>query len=166
MTGIRKGLVQAWNRNSDYGQKLVADLSEIQMIAQPEWLAGPPMNHPAWILSHLNVYLPVIAAVIENREFDDPKGHEFGMHSAPQGTRGVYATRADLIGTFVEGHARVRDLLESATDAVFDNPVRLERWKPSFGSAAILLPYLMLNHENGHLGQLSAWRRAMGLSPV
>ncbi len=166
MTGIRQGLIQAWNRNAEYGQKLVADLSDAQMIAQPEWLAGPPMNHPAWILSHLNVYLPVIAAIVENRDFDDPKGHQFGMHSAPQMVAGVYAAKSELMGTFAAGHARVRDSLESATDSVFDNPVRLPRWQPLFGSAAILLPYLMLNHENGHLGQLSAWRRAMGLAPV
>jgi hypothetical protein len=30
----------------------------------------------------------------------------------------------------------------------------------------IVLPYLMLVHENTHLGQVSAWRRILGLPPV
>jgi uncharacterized damage-inducible protein DinB len=166
MSHIINGLLHAWNKNADYGQRLVADLDDAQMIAQPQWISGPPMNHPAWVLSHLNVYLPIIAAVIRDEAFVDPKDHEFGMHSRPQMDRATYASREELVGSFAAGHTTVSQLLESADDSVFAQAIRLPRWQGVFANAGALLPYLMLNHENGHLGQISAWRRALGLPPV
>ncbi len=166
MSFIIDGLLNAWNKNTDYGQRLAGDLSDEQMIAQPACVTGAPMNHPAWVLSHLNVYLPIIAAVIEDAEFDDPKTHKFGMQSSPQMVRSIYASSDELISQYREGHDRVTRLLETANDSIFGQQIRLPRWQPIFGNAGILLPYLMLNHENGHLGQLSAWRRAHGLPPV
>lgn len=166
MSFIIDGLLNAWNKNADYGRRLVADLSDEQMVAQPKWLTGAPMNHPAWTLSHINVYLPIIAAVIEDAEFDDPKEHKFGMQSKPQMDRSIYPSREELVKQFNDGHERVRRLLESADDSIFGRPIRLPRWQPVFGNAGNLLPYLMLNHENQHLGQISAWRRAHGLPSV
>ena len=166
MSFIIDGLLNAWNKNTEYGQRLVADLSDEQMIAQPACVTGAPMNHPAWILSHLNVYLPIIAAVIVDEEFEDPKPHKFGMQSSPQMDRSIYASRDELVRQYSDGHLKVKQLLETTDDSVFGKQIRLPRWQPVFANAGVLLPYLMLNHENGHLGQLSAWRRAHGLPSV
>ena len=166
MSRVLDGLLYGWKKNLDYGPKLVADLGEEQMIAQPAINPDLPSNHPAWVFSHLNVYLPVIAAIIQNQEFDDPKDHRFGMQSRPETDRSLYASKQELVEQFIQGHERVIELLESADDSVLDNPIRLPRWKSVMPSAGIALPYLMLNHENNHLGQLSAWRRIQGLASV
>jgi hypothetical protein len=42
----------------------------------------------------------------------------------------------------------------------------LPRWKEIMPTVGIALPYLLLVHENQHLGQLSAWRRVLGLPAV
>ena len=161
-----EGLLFGWSKNLDYGPKLVADLDEQQMVAQPAGVGEKPANHPAWVFSHLNAYLPVIEALIRGEEFADPKDHPFGMQSAPQSDRSIYASKEQLVSTFVQGHEVVRDLLESADESVLIRPVKLPRWENVMPKVGIALSYVMLNHENMHLGQLSAWRRVQGMPSV
>lgn len=162
MASVIDGLIYAWKKNQDYGQKLVADLDEHQMTLQLVE-KDAPANHPAWIFSHLNVYLPVIVAIIDGREFEDPKTHPFGMLSKPESDRSIYGTKQELVGEFVAGHEKVVASLQGCDVTVFDNKVLLPRWRDLMPTAGHALPYLMLNHENMHLGQLSAWRRIQGL---
>ncbi|MCA9148392.1 MAG: DinB family protein [Planctomycetales bacterium] len=162
-----EGLLFGWKKNLDYGTKLVADLTDEQMVTQPAGVKGEaPVNHPAWLLSHLNLYLPVMAAIIEGRDFNDPKQHRFGMLSKPEADGDLYSSKDELVEAFVLGHEHVEAMLRNASDNVLEQPVLLPRWKEIMPKAGIALPYLMLNHENTHLGQLSAWRRMMGLPSV
>ncbi|MEZ6093649.1 MAG: hypothetical protein R3C03_05360 [Pirellulaceae bacterium] len=102
----------------------------------------------------------------QGQEFDDPKDHPFGMQSKPEAESSIYPTKQQLIADFEAGHRLVSELFSQADNSVFENPVALPRWKDRMPTAAIALPYLMLLHENQHLGQVSAWRRAMGLPSV
>lgn len=167
MSTAIEGLLFGWKKNLDYGTKLVADLTDEQMIAQPASVGGQaPVNHPAWLFCHMNLYLPVMSAIIEGREFNDPKQHRFGMLSKPENDGTIYPNKNELVDAFVIGHEHVDSMLRNASDSVLDLPILLPRWKEIMPTAGIALPYLMLNHENTHLGQLSAWRRIMGLPSV
>jgi hypothetical protein len=161
-----QGLVYSFKKNRDYGANLVADLSTQQMVMQPQLELPAPVNHPAWILSHLNVYLPVLGHLISGEQFPDPKGHRHGMNSKPESESSMYDLKEEMVTKFVAGHDRVIQLLESADDSIFARPVTLARWQSLMPNLGIALPYLMLYHENSHLGQLSAWRRVMGLPSV
>jgi len=163
---VIKGYLYAWKKNQDYAPKLVADLSEEQMVAQPASDPDAPANHPAWVFSHLNAYLPIICNIILGEDFDDPKNHRFGMLSKPESSRETYPSKQELLDVFVKGHDQAAKLLGDADDSVFTQQVRLPRWSEIMPTAAIALPYLMFNHENMHLGQLSAWRRVQGMPSV
>jgi DinB superfamily len=166
MSNAIEGLLFSWDKNLGYGQRLVTDLTDEQMVVQPGPGIDPGVNHPAWILSHLNAYHPVIEHVVKGELFDDPKDHPFGMKSKPQADSSVYASKAELVSDFVSGHERVERALREATDALWDQEVVLPRWQQFMPTAGIALPYLMLVHENTHFGQLSAWRRVQGLPSV
>ena len=165
MSNIVNGLLFGWNKNLDYGKRLVADLSETQMVAQPV-ADGTPANHAAWVFSHLNVYIPVIECLITGNEIEDPKEHRYGMQSKPEADRDFYPSKQEMLATFVEGHQRVEEALQRVGESALDLPMSLERWKVNMPTVGIALPYLMLVHENNHLGQLSAWRRVLGLPAV
>jgi hypothetical protein len=160
------GLLYCWDKNKQYGPKLVADLTDQQMTLQPAPSDSAPSNHPAWVFSHLNVYLPVIQALIKGELFDDPKQHRFGMLSKPENDASIYASKEELIAEFVAGHDAVTELLGNASDDVFAQKVQLERWASIMPTVGIALTYVMLNHENQHFGQISAWRRIQGLPSV
>jgi|TARA_B110000495_G_C23034296_1_gene617089 hypothetical protein len=165
-TPLIDGFLFAWTKNQDYAPRLVADLTEEQMIAQPAADPDAPSNHPAWVLSHLNVYIPVISSIIKGDPFDDPKPHRFGMLSQPVSDPSTYQTKEELVAEFNQGHLAIAELIGNEDDRVFEKPVTLPRWQAVMPTAAIALPYLMFNHENGHLGQVSAWRRIQGLPSV
>ncbi len=156
------GLLYGYGRNLDYAQRLCAGLDDQTATRHP--YAG--VNHAAWLLSHLNIYHPVVCAIIEGRDFPDPKDDPFGMGSAPDQPKRPYPPIAELVSEFEAGHARVESLLRATDNNVFAKSVPLPRWKDRMPTAERALPYLMLVHENQHLGQLSAWRRALGLPPA
>lgn len=160
------GLLFCFDKNKQYGSNLVADLTAEQMVAQPAPAGKAPANHPAWVLSHLNAYLAVIPSVIQGEEFEDPKHHPFGMLSQPENNPSIYASKEELIDAFVCGHEEVAVLLGNASPEILDQPISLPRWAPVFKTVGVALHYIMLNHENMHLGQISAWRRIQGLPSV
>lgn len=166
MSIATEGLLFGLKKNLDWAQRLTADLSDQQMTLQPPGERPAPVNHPAWIFSHLNVYLPVMASLLKGEIFDDPKFHPFGMQSKPEVNASIYASRSELLGAWKQGHEEIAALLGSATDATLQQPVMLPRWKEIMPTVGIALPYLLLVHENQHLGQLSAWRRVLGLPAV
>ena len=163
---IIQGLLYCWNKNLQYGQRLVADLTDEQMTLQPAPDGSAPSNHPAWVFSHLNAYLPVIQSVIKGEEFEDPKQHPFGMLSKPESDSSIYRPKDELVQEFVGGHEAVEKLLNNCSDEIFQQSVKLPRWSEVMPIAGVALPYVMLNHENMHLGQVSAWRRIQGLPSV
>jgi len=155
-------LLHSWEKNLDYARRLVADVPDPQMVYQP----ASGMNHPAWVLCHLNAYHPVIVSLIRGEIFDDPKEHPFGMKSKPVADLGVYPSKDELVTAFEQGHHDVIAALGSAEPSVFGAEVSLPRWKQYLPTTGIALGYLMLLHESTHLGQLSAWRRVQGMPGV
>lgn len=158
-------LLYGWNKNADYAARLVADLSPQQMThIVPDTLE--PANHPAWILSHLNAYIPIVVALVSDRNFDDPREHKYGMLSRPEPSLDAYPAKDELVREFVDGHRQVDSLLRAAPADLIDRDVTLPRWQPTMPKVGIVLSYLMLAHESLHLGQLSAWRRLQKLPHV
>jgi hypothetical protein len=155
-------LLYGWNKNTDYVQRLMADIPADKIAYQP----AANMNHPAWILSHLNIYHPCMVGVITQKPFEDPKGHKFGMTSKPEANASLYGSKDALVAAYVKGHNDVAAALQKADPKVLAAAPNLERWAKVMPTTGILLNYLMLLHESTHLGQLSAWRRVQGMPSV
>lgn len=162
MSIFKEAVLFAWHKNLAYGPKLIADLSAEQMAFQP----AVGMNHPAWVFSHLNLYLPVIQSLLRGETFADPKEHKFGMQSKPEPDPSLYDPKDRLLQEFLKGHESIARLFAECDEDLFDSPVSLPRWKESMKKTGVALNYLMALHENIHFGQLSAWRRVQGLPPV
>ncbi|MEM9252449.1 MAG: DinB family protein [Planctomycetota bacterium] len=159
-------LKKIWPSTAAYGDQLTADLTAEQMVAQPRVGGELTVNHPAWVLSHLSAYHPVIVGLLRGETPDDPLHHRYGMKSHPVADAGEYLPVDELRAQFLAGHADVDAALEAATAEVLEAPMPVERWVPKFPQVGLALPYLMLRHEALHLGQVSAWRRVQGLPPT
>lgn len=163
---IRSAILITWKRNGAYGRRLVEDLSPEQWMGQPIPGGAIVMNHPAWILSHLNVYAPIAAAMCRRERFEDPLEHRYGQKSKVTLEPGEYPAPAVILADYTRLHDEAQAALEAADDAVFAEPNPLERWRAVHPRIGDMLVTLMVKHESGHLGQLSAWRRSMGLASV
>lgn len=158
------GILRSWQYQRDYAVKLVADLSEADMVSQP--VPGVVMNHPAWVYGHCGIYPPVLAAMLEGEPFEDPIKHRYGRDSKPSPNRADYPSKNVIVAEFLNGHDRLAAVLERVDPTVVARPIPLERWKQRFPTIADAVAHLMLEHEAGHLGQVSAWRRAGGRPAV
>jgi uncharacterized damage-inducible protein DinB len=164
MHPLAHAVLITWRRNGAYAQRLVADLAPAQFLAQP--VPGRVLNHPAWVLSHLNVYAPICSAMIRGEPFDDPAPHPHGQKSAPLADPGDYAAPGELVSTYRALHDAAQAALEQSVADDLARPNPIARWREVHPTVGDMLVTLMVKHESGHLGQLSAWRRAMGLPSV
>lgn len=160
------GLLFGLEKNHAWALSLVADLDDGQMVLEPPGSRPRPMNHAAWVLCHLKTYRPIVAQLIRGASFPDPLDHPFGMKSFPQPDRSLYPPKDAILGELETGRGLVESALRDSTDATWAAPVTLVRWQSRWTSVGMGVPFLLLNHENMHLGQLSAWRRALGLPMV
>lgn len=161
---IASAIAVTWRRNGAYAARLVSDLSPSQWVAQP--VLNVAMNHPAWIFSHLNLYTGLCTSMLGGVSFADPIDHPFGPRSEVSGRPSDYGTSEDILAKYTRLHAEAEDALLAADADVYSRITPLERWRAIHPTIGDMLVTLMVKHESGHLGQLSAWRRAMGMARV
>ncbi len=151
--------------NLDYAGLLVADVPDELMCRSGG--AGHE-NHPAFTLGHL-VIGSAIAAEILGLERGVPDGWaELFERQGPTDRRlppddpGLYPPKGELLEELGRQHKRVAAAIKAADAATLDRPHewRMDRWMPN---VAGVLTFLCTAHEAMHIGQLAAWRRAMGL---
>ena len=164
MATLILAIARTWERQKEYALRLLADLTDEAMVSQP--VAGVVMNHPAWTFSHLSVYPPVLTAILRGEAFEDPLTSAYGRDSAPVGDMGAYARKDELIRGFVRVHDELRETLVRVDPKVLEAPIPLARWRERFPQIADVVVHLMVDHESGHLGQVSMWRRAGGRARV
>jgi len=147
-----------------YTRKLTSDLTDEQFSQLPV----PTMNPPVWIMGHLAT-VNDFGLQIAGREFQCPKAWhaDFGPNSQPlQYQSGVAPTKAELMTAFERGHADLDAVVSSVPADVLAERQPLDFLRPHVETLGELLSHLMTTHIAIHLGQLSAWRRTMGLPAV
>lgn len=165
MSLLADAILITWQRNRAYAMRLVNDLTDSHIVAQP-CLCRAPINHPGWILSHLGIYAPVVATMMRGGPFSDPILHPFGQMSKLSLDPAHYPGRDALVGQFCVAHDDAEAALHQVSDEALHAPTPLERWRGQHPRLGEMLVTLMVKHESFHLGQLSAWRRAIGLPSV
>lgn len=129
-------------------------------------------NHPAWAFGHLGLYP---ARVLEMLGLDGSKV------AAPAGYEGLFkdgtACQDDPTGKIYPAMESVTAHYFRATGVVLDTVVRLddkallaatveEKYREAFPLVGGRVNFMLNNHVMMHLGQVSAWRRCMGLPPA
>ncbi|MCC6661615.1 MAG: DinB family protein [Phycisphaerales bacterium] len=128
-------------------------------------------NHPAFVYGHLSTYpfgagqaagfvVPPVPA-----GFADlfPAGKE--CRDDPERT--IYPAMDVITKYFFEAHRAAEAGLVALSDEKLAGPNPREgRMKEMFPTLGGLLMFYLTSHPMLHLGQVSAWRRGMGLGPV
>jgi hypothetical protein len=99
-------------------------------------------------------------------ELVDPINHEHGAKSHPLSERSAYPAKESLLSRFIDVHLRAEEALAAATPEQLMKESPLPRWRTMHPHVVDLVVMMMIKHESGHLGQLSAWRRTMGFPAV
>lgn len=130
-------------------------------------LAHPEINHPAFVVGHLALYLNKCLDLIGRSELAVP--YPFDEATFKDGAPcveqdGRYPSKDALLEYFFKHSETVLKAVgETPIERLaMENPME-GRMKEFFPTIGIAVNFLLNNHVMMHLGQLSAWRRVMGL---
>lgn len=146
--------------NLMYAETLVKDLSAEQMVEQPNGV----INHPAWSLGHLVVSSNSLGSQL-GLESSLPEGWDkvFATGGEPSSDLSVYPSKDELLDALKAQHARNTEAVKNADPTSWATPHPNENTRKYFPTIGDMATFLMTSHEMDHLGQIAAWRRAMGL---
>jgi hypothetical protein len=146
-----------------YCRILVGDIADDRLAEQPL----PDVNHPAWVLGHLAFSADrareLLGAAAERPATWMPL---FGPGSKPSAARSDYPSGAELLRAVEQGFERLRQSAAAATPAHLGQPMTHPRMKDALPTVQDGVAFLLTGHLGVHLGQLSAWRRMIGLPPL
>src|SRR5207237_528854 len=146
-------VLPTYNLNLMYAQKLVADVPDDRMCAQP--VPGQTLNHAAFVLGHLAWTSDSAVGLLGKQ----PAGAAdwkplFGTGARPLADRSLYPAKAALLEALEGAHDRLIKALAEAKPEVLGQPAP-ERMLARFPTVRHMLVGLMTAHEATHLGQLS-----------
>ena len=146
--------------NLKYAEKLVKDVSPEQMVHQP----GGVINHPSWSLGHLVVSANRLGQLLGLKS-QLPDGWEkiFATGGIPSGNEADYPSKEEILEALREQHARNAEAVAQSDPSAFTVPHPNEKTRSYFPTVGDMVIFMMTSHEMDHLGQIAAWRRAMGL---
>lgn len=146
-----------------YCRMLADDIPDERFAEQPL----PEVNHPAWILGHLACSADSAVALLGGQKSLSAEWvAKFGPKSKFSDARAEYPSKQELLLTLERTFEEARRL------AVLVAPEQLAaaHANPAFAEAmphvGDLCTFLLTSHLGVHLGQLSAWRRMIGLPPL
>lgn len=156
-----------------YGQKLLQDIQPEQFARKPQ-RAGEiiDINHPAFQYGHLSLYPERIAGVINlpMEKLKAPEGFwdlfKIGTPCVDDVSGSHYPRMQTITEHFFASHEALFECLRKVPDEVFNRVNVDDRSKERFPLVGSFIIYLLGPHANTHFGQVSAWRRCMGLKAL
>jgi hypothetical protein len=156
-------LLHTWNLNLGYAKRLVADIPDDSMAAQP----APGMNHATWVLGHLACTADMLGTMIDLTPECPPEWTSmFDWNSTPSSHASLYPAKVALLKALEDAHARVAAAVQCVPESRWATETPLEAVRGFLPTMGDCFVFVMAAHENMHLGQLSAWRRVQGMNRV
>ena len=146
--------------NLQFAKTLVKDLSVEQMVQQPNGV----VNHAAWSLGHLVSSADHLGQFVGLESALPSEWEEtFKTGGIPSSDASLYPSKSDLLTQLETQHERNSTAVSAMDPARFTEPHPNEKVREHFPTVGDMVVFLMTSHEMDHLGQVAAWRRAMGL---
>lgn len=157
---MKEHVSHAASMNAYYAQVHLSDIPAERWCELPD---GVPY-HPAWIVGHVaSSYALVGRLVGVDTGVPEAWTDLFGWGSSPEPDASKYPAKDELISIFQLSHMRLVDRLGTATaeELSVENPNEMiRRFFPTVGDCIVSI---LTVHTATHMGQLSVWRRAMGM---
>lgn len=155
-------VLKTYALNLMVAELLVDDITPEQMCQQPNGL----INHPAWSLGHL-ITSSREAGKLIGAEADLPASwaQKFKAGTPPDPDTAANPSKEELLSELKKIHERLSETLPGVDAAKLEEQHPVEEVRKYFPTVGDQVVYSMTAHEMDHLGQVAAWRRAMGLPP-
>jgi hypothetical protein len=147
----------------DFLGEIVADVSGADMVAQPNGI----MNHPAWVIGHLTHSCELLGGEIGLSPWlPDGWAKRFGTGSVPVADTTDYESKLASLAMLRDAQSRITQAVLQLDDCQLDAPLPDERCRVLWPTVRHALTHVLVAHTANHVGQLTLWRKALGLPPM
>jgi hypothetical protein len=160
VTTSMKPVLHSFAYALDHLREQVSEIAPADMVAQP----GGIVNHPAWVIGHLTYTCQMLGGAIGLPPWlPDDWASRFGPGSQPVADITHYETEDDAMATLQDAERRIAEAVGNLSDRQLDRPFPDEAFRDVFPSIRHALTQVLVGHTAMHIGQLTVWRRAMGM---
>jgi hypothetical protein len=147
----------------DFLREQVSDVSPGDMVAQPNGIA----NHPAWVIGHLTHSCELLGGEIGVPPWLPADWAErFGSGSTPVADVRAYESKEVALAKLRDAQSRITHAVGQLDDRQLDAPLPDERCRVLLPTIRHALTQVLVAHTANHVGQLTLWRKTMGLPPL
>ena len=160
---VMKSVLHSFNYSIDFLKEQVADVSDKDLVVIPQGAA----NHPAWTIGHLTFVLGMIGTVVGiPMSLPESWAARFGPGSVAESESDLYEEKDVALKMLDEGRRQVNEAVSTLKDSDLDQPFPDPSYRDVFPSVRHALTQVLIGHTAFHVGQISVWRRAMGLPGI
>lgn len=171
MNSIASMIVSGAERALGLGEALLKDVPDDKFARFAPGDGSPiEANHPAFIYGHLGIYPTRIlsAAGLDGSAIAPPVSYlelfENGKVCRDDEDGSIYPARAEIVDLYERAHRAAIDAVAGMSDAQLKATHSIEgRMAEMFPTVGHVAGFLLVGHTMMHLGQMSTWRRAIGL---
>jgi len=129
-------------------------------------------NHPCFVFGHLSLYAPRVvselggdaSSIQPSERFVELFNKDAKCVDDPAGSR--YPAMDEVVTAFRNAYEKAVATLEASADDLFEKENPNEAMRGKFATTGAMHGFYVGGHLMIHMGQLSAWRRMMGLGPA
>jgi hypothetical protein len=154
-------------------QMMLKEVTAEIFARQPKDAEGRTINcnHPCFVLGHLSIYPDKTLGMLglESEHTKNPEGFAdlfaAGKPCQDDPAGVIYPSMETVIEHFTRSHEALLQALPTIPEERFavENPNEGMRTRLGLQTLGEALTFLVTSHAQMHLGQLSTWRRVMGL---
>ncbi len=133
---------------------------------------GQPINcnHPVFVYGHLSIYPQMVIGILKGdpstaavpESYNGLFMHGVDCQNDPDNT--IYPSLDEVVTNYKKAYAALVEFAKTLDDDFLAQEIQgSEGFKDAFGTNGVMLMFLLHNHPMFHLGQVSTWRRAIGL---
>jgi len=153
-----------------YAERLIVGITPQQFARKPT-INGKLIdtNHPAWVYGHLATYPAKIAAMVglDSSKLAAPAAFEDLFKDTTDckddAAANIYPPMDAITAAFFNTHDALFETLGGIDDAKLIAETPDEKARARFPLTGGRVLFMCNNHIMMHMGQISAWRRCMGL---
>ena len=170
MGNIATLITAATERVSGLGQGL---LKEVETGSAAKMPKGIHCNHPVFVYGHLSIYPQMIMSMLGQEagntavpsNYNDLFMHGVECQDDQDGS--IYPPLAEVVEHFTRANSALIEFVKSVDDETLLKEIEgNDGFKDAFGTNGAMVMFLLHDHPMFHYGQVSTWRRAMGLGSV
>ncbi|HZZ27343.1 MAG TPA: DinB family protein [Pirellulales bacterium] len=147
----------------DFLRRLVDDVPDELMTKQPPGV----VNHPAWVLGHLVYSLEAIGGEMGLSSWLPADWQpRFGTGSIPSDHREAYPSKESLLAALADCQHRITKQFAVLGEHGLQHALPDEKHRAFFPTIGHAVLHILTAHAALHVGQITIWRRAVGLEPL